>query len=155
YSTGRAEAAQGATELAEKISMITRADLELSSAIIKTIGESEGSRLLAQPDQASPWLQNALANLTIMYEASKAVSHILDLNELLNRILELVFRSIAADRGCFMLVNPDSHDLEPKALRFRKESEREDKVTFSRTITDHVLKEREGVLVSDAARDER
>src|SRR5262249_16976763 len=63
--------------------------------------------------------------------------------------------SIVADRGCFMLVNPDSHELEPKALRYRKESEREEKVTFSRTITDHVLKEREGVLVSDAARDER
>ena len=37
-----------------------------------------------------------------MYEASQAVSHILDLNQLLERILELVFRSIEADRGCIM-----------------------------------------------------
>lgn len=155
YSTGRPETDQVSDDLAEKISMITRADLELSSAIIKTIGEAEGSRLLTQPAQASPWLQSALANLTIMYEASQAVSHILDLNELLDRILELVFRSINADRGCFMLVQEGSADLEPMALRWRHENEREKKMTLSRTITDHVLKEREGVLVSDAARDER
>lgn len=156
FSTGRGEAARADSDLAERISMISKADVEMSSAIIKTIGETEGSRLLTQPAQvSSPWLQNALANLKIMYEASKAVSHILDLNELLDRILELVFGSITADRGCFMLVNPDTSELEPKAVRFRKETEREEKLTLSRTITDHVLKEREGVLVSDAASDHR
>ena len=90
-----------------------------------------------------------------MYEASKAVSHILDLGELLNRILELVFRAINADRGCFMLVDPDSTELKPRALHWRKDSDHEERFTVSKTITDHVLKNREGVLVSDAAQDAR
>src|SRR5262245_61225558 len=86
YSSGSGVTQAAAGDLAEKSSLITRPDLDISSAIIKTMSEAEGSRLLTKPDEASPWLKNALANLTIMYEASQAVSHILDLNELLDRI---------------------------------------------------------------------
>ncbi len=159
YSAGRPDqlAARDAPgdDLSGKISIITRADVELSSAIIKTIGETEGSRILAQPRQTSAWVQNALANLSIMYEASQAVSKILDLGEMLDRILELVFGSIIADRGCFMLVDSETGELKPLALRWRKDTDREEKFALSKTITDHVLKNREGVLVSDAAQDER
>src|SRR5262249_32980139 len=108
------------------------------------------------PDKArNPWLKTALANLTIMYEASQAVSHILDLNDLLERILELIFGSIEADHGCVMLCNPDSGDIEPKALRWRDGGTPEEKLAVSRTIMDHVLREKQGVLVSDATQDER
>jgi signal transduction histidine kinase/pSer/pThr/pTyr-binding forkhead associated (FHA) protein len=156
YSTGRGETQKEASDLAERISMITRHDLELSSAIIKTIGETEGSRILAHPDKAqTPWLKNALGNLAIMYEASQAVSHILDLNQLLDRILELIFRSIAADHGCVMLCHPETGEFEPKALRLRDGGTPEEKLSVSRTIMDHVLREKQGVLVSDATRDER
>jgi signal transduction histidine kinase len=155
YSTGRAEATAHAGELAEKISLITRADVELSSAIIRTIGETEGSRILTQPEKNSPWLRSALANLAIMYEASQAIGSILDLDQLLSRILELIFRSIAADRGCVLLRNTETGALEPKALRWRKPEEQQQKFPLSRTIVDHVLKEHMGVLVSDAAHDDR
>src|SRR5581483_268607 len=93
YSTGRAEATVLTGELAEKISLISRGDLELSGAIIKTIDEAESSRILTQPDKTSPWLRSALANRSVMYEASTAITHILDLDELLGRTLELIFRS--------------------------------------------------------------
>ena len=46
-----------ASDLAEQISMITRADVELSSAIVKTIGEGEGSRILRSRTSNSAWLQ--------------------------------------------------------------------------------------------------
>jgi signal transduction histidine kinase len=156
YSLGRGETAPPSDDLAERISMITRGDVEMSSAIIKTIGETEGSRILTQPDRAaSPWLKNALANLTIMYEASQATSHILDQQELLDRILELVFRSIDADRGCVVLSHAATGALEPRAVRWRHEEERQEKFALSRTIMDYVLKEKQGVLVSDAAQDQR
>lgn len=155
FSTGRSEATFVSGDLAEKISLITRGDVELSSAIIKTIGEGEGSRILTQPEKNSPWLRNALANLSIMYEASQAVSHILDLDELLGRILELIFRSIQADRGCIMLRQPDTGELEPKALRWRLQATPEQKFALSRTVVDHVLREHQGILCSDAAKDER
>jgi signal transduction histidine kinase len=155
YSAGRTDS-PGGSDLADKISMITRQDVELSSAIVKTIAENEGSRILARPDQATtPWLKTALANLSIMYEASQAVSHILDINQLLDRIMELIFRSIEADRGCIMVRNPDSGRFEPKAVRWRQEMNRDEKIALSHTIMEYVLREKKGILVSDASSDER
>jgi signal transduction histidine kinase len=155
YSAGRSEA-QVASDLADRISMITRHDVELSSAIIKTIAEGEGSRILARPDQAqTAWLKTALANLGVMYETIQAVSHILDLDQLLRRIMELIFRSIDADRGCIMLRNPGSSQFEPKAVRWRAGVNSEERIAVSRTIMDHVLREKQGVLVSDASQDAR
>src|SRR5262249_651767 len=137
FSATLPDAPDDATDLAEKISLITRHDLELSSAIVKTIADTEGSRILSQPERArTPWLRTALANLSIMYEASQAVSHILDLNDLLERILELVFRSIEADRGCIMLKNHDTGELEPKAVRWREGQHQGERIDVSRTIVD-------------------
>lgn len=155
FSAGKGDS-PGGSDLADRISMITRHDMELSSAIVKTIGESEGSRILAQPDQVQrPWLKNALANLSVMYEASQAISHILDLDQLLNRIVDLIFRSIDADRGCVMLRHPESGQLEPKAVRWRQGGTPGERMAVSSTIVDYVLREKKGVLVSDASRDER
>jgi signal transduction histidine kinase len=155
YSAGRGEA-RPAGELADRINMISRHDLELSSAVIKTIGEAEGSRILARPEQAgTAWLKTSLANLGVMYEAIQAVSHILDIDQLLERIMELIFRSIEADRGCIMLRNPHTDHFEPKAVRWREGVSSEEKIALSRTIMEYVLREKQGVLVSDAAHDER
>jgi signal transduction histidine kinase/pSer/pThr/pTyr-binding forkhead associated (FHA) protein len=155
FSAGR-DGAPPAGDLAEQISLITRNDLELSSAIVKTIGESEGSRLLARPDMAEgPWLQNALVNLGVLYETTQAVSHILDINQLLDKIMELVFSTLAADRGCVMTLGRDDGQPEPRAVRWRDAAQKQEKMVVSRTVVDHVLANREGVLVSDAARDER
>ncbi len=153
-------------DLADHISLISRQDLELPSAIVQSIGETEGSRILAHPEQVEgPWLKNALANL--MYQATQAVSHILDLNQLLERILELIFRYLDADRGCVMLREasaseagagsavPHSADFQPQALRWRDGINRQEKIPVSRTIMDYVLREKQGILVSDVAGDER
>jgi signal transduction histidine kinase/pSer/pThr/pTyr-binding forkhead associated (FHA) protein len=156
FSAATAEAPDETGDLAQKISLITRHDLELSSAIVKTMAETEGSRILSHPEKAkTPWLRTALANLSIMYEATQAVSHILDLNDLLHRILELVFRSIEADRGCVMLRNADNGQLEPKAVRWRGSQPPGERIDVSRTIVDHVVGNKQGILVSDASQDAR
>jgi signal transduction histidine kinase len=144
-----------ANDLAEKISMIARGgESDLASAIIKTIGEGEGSRILTQPEKSSPWLQGQLANLTILYEASQAVSLILDVPQLLEKLLELIFRSIPADRGIALLTSAKSAP-QPAAIHWRKGGDHPEKFLLSQSIVDHVLRERQGVLLSDASRDER
>jgi signal transduction histidine kinase len=155
YSAGRNDAASGG-DLADRISMIARQEMEFPSSVIKTISEAEGSRILAQPQEAgTAWLQSALANLAVMYEASQAISHILDPDQLLDRIMDLIFQSIEADRGCIMLRNNDTGQFEPKAVRWRHGMPAEGKIAISHTIMDHVLRDKQGVLVSDAAHDER
>jgi two-component system, NtrC family, sensor kinase len=155
YNAGPSEAGLSGTDLAGKISMISKGEIEIPSAIVKTVNEEEGSRLLSRPEEASPWLKNALANLSVMYETTQATSHILDTNQLLERIMELIFQSIPADRGCIMARGPQSTALEPQVLRWRDQAHEEEKISISRTIMDHVLKAQQGVLISDPTHDER
>lgn len=155
------------TDLAGRINLISKQDVELGSAIVQTIGEAEGSRIMAHPDKVKgPWLHDAKA-LGVLYEATQLISHTLDLTQLLERILDLVFRALQADRGCILLRQseqvPDMHDpgpvssreFEPRAVRWREGAGMSEKLPISRTIVDHVLRERTGILVSDALRDER
>lgn len=167
YTANRAEMTKK-NDLADRINLISRQELELSSAIIKTIGESEGSRLLTLPEKADvPFLR---ANLGIIYEAIQAASHIVDINELLDRILELTFRSIDADRGCILLretlpgevgaKEPPRNsvlgaDFQAQAVRWRDGVNRQETINVSRTMIDHVLREKQGILVSDASQDDR
>ncbi len=155
FTAGRQEG-PASGDLADRIRMVTKHDIELSSAIVKSIGENAGSQILAQPEKAgTQWLRDRLANLSVMYETIQAVSHILDLDQLLDKIMELIFASIEADHGCIMLRNPDTGELEPKAIRFREGVNSEEKIIVSRTIMDHVLREKQGVLIHDAGKDDR
>ncbi len=154
YSAGRRGTGPG--DLADRINMIARQENELSPSIVRTVADTEGSRILAHPEEAgTPWLQGALVNLAVLYEAVHTTSHILDLDQLLEKIMDLIFKTIEADRGCIMLRHPESTVLEPKALRWRQSHRPDEKMNISRTIMDHVLRNRQGVIVSDAARDER
>jgi len=89
-----------------------------------------------------------------MYRTSLAVSHTLDIDELLDRILQLVFEWVEADRGCIMLLDPGSGELRSKARRDRRGGDTGTMV-ISRTILDYVLDRTEGVLTSDAQDDDR
>ena len=89
-----------------------------------------------------------------MYRTALAVSHTLDIDELLGRILQLVFEWVEADRGCIMLLDPESKQLRTKARRDRRVSE-VTSMAISRTILDYVLDRGEGVITSDAQDDDR
>src|SRR5262249_5732207 len=49
----------------------------------------------------------------------------------------------------------DSSELEPQAVRWRGGGNPREKIPVSRTIMDYVLREKKGILVSDASRDQR
>lgn len=136
---------------AEKIRMTGDAP----SAIIRKLGSSAGSHILTRPDVNSDWLRVRLANLAIMYEATQAVRHVDDQDRLLEKILELLFRSVEADRGCVLLHAQDGEALQPRAIRYADGGGDGGEIALSRTIIDHVLREREGVLVVDAGQDQR
>ena len=58
YTLDRGEAPPSSSDLADRISLIARQDGELSSHIVKAVGETEGSRIMAHPDQVEgPWLR--------------------------------------------------------------------------------------------------
>jgi signal transduction histidine kinase len=92
-----------------------------------------------------------------MYRTALAVSHTLDIDQLLHRIMELIFEWVEADRGCIMLLDQKTSELVPKVSRTRRQSEvrQKERLEISRTILDYVLEQREGVLTSDAKDDQR
>jgi signal transduction histidine kinase/pSer/pThr/pTyr-binding forkhead associated (FHA) protein len=158
FSTGRSERPSAHGDITNLIRLVadTNRTGERPSAIVKTVNEDEGSRILAKPEQAgTDWLRSKLANLSVMYETTQAVSHILDLDQLLEKILELVFNSIPADHGCIMIREMSGTQFEPHSVRFRSDSDSNQKMTVSRTIMDWVLQQKQGVLISDASQDHR
>ncbi len=55
-----------------------------------------------------------------MYHTALAASHTLDIDQLLQRIMELIFEWVEADRGCVMLLDRDTDQLVPTVRRDRK-----------------------------------
>jgi signal transduction histidine kinase len=143
--------------LVDEVDIVGRESSE-GSRIVKSIRKQE-SAIFAHSAEGSesPWLARARSNLQIMYRTALAVSHTLDIDQLLQRIMELIFEWVEADRGCIMLVDPETDELMPKVSRHRRQvrGEQKERLSISRTILDYVLEQKEGVLTSDAREDQR
>jgi signal transduction histidine kinase len=146
--------------LAHDVDIVGLSEVE-GSRILKSVSQDAGSQIFSAPDSAdSPWLARARSNLQIMYRTALAVSHTLDIDQLLGRIMDLIFEWVEADRGCIMLLDHETEQLTPAASRNRKAAQiagqpPDAKMLISRTILDYVLEHKEGVLTSDAKEDER
>ncbi len=124
------------------------------SRIVRTMREDDSIVLAAPEESQNRWLAKARSNLQVMYRTALAVSHTLDIDELLDRVLQLVFEWVEADRGCIMLLDPATREPRIKARRDRRAGEPAT-MQISRTILDYVLERHEGVLTSDAQDDDR
>jgi two-component system, NtrC family, sensor kinase len=143
-------------DLSDKIDIVTRGHAE-NSHIVRSMSQQEGSELLEfdLDGGSSPWLARARSNLQVMYRTALAVSHTLDIDQLLNRIMQLIFEWVEADRGCIMLLDEQSKALAPKVRHNRQGFKSSEKLAISKTILDYVLQHNEGVLTSDAREDQR
>ncbi len=124
------------------------------SRIVRSMRDDDSIAMAAPEEGQGRWLARARSNVQVMYRTALAVSHTLDIDELLGRILQLVSEWVEADRGCIMLVDPETRDLRIKARRDRTAAD-PGSMAISRTILDYVMERREGVLTSDAQEDDR
>jgi signal transduction histidine kinase len=143
-------------------------NFERSFELLGTVPESEGSALLARPEGAQgDWLRGALARLGVIYEAINATSQILDIQLLLDRILDLILKTLSADHGSVLLASTFAQSAALQSLgdsetygdfkvvaRATPRNGKND-VLVSRTVVDHVIQNKVGVLVSDAMSDLR
>ncbi len=156
YTAARNDSADAGNDLTERVRLVPNVgDPNFPSAVVRTISPDIGSQILSKPNTASTdWLRTRLASLAALYETAEAVSHILDVDQLLATVMDLVLRSVNADHGCFML-RTEAGLLVPKAVRYRDGVNRAEELAVSRTIVDQVLKDGQGVLVSDVQADSR
>jgi two-component system, NtrC family, sensor kinase len=147
----------GPQNIGERVHIVSSATSSAKSRIIQSLPQQEGSALLTPAIDAAenPWLARARSNLQIMYRTALAVSHTLDIDQLLSRIMQLIFEWVETDRGCIMLVDPETKQLVPKVRRDRQRQQGEEQMNISQTILDYVMQHKEGVLTSDAREDLR
>jgi signal transduction histidine kinase len=156
FTAGRNDPPPAGAELTERVKLLAQSgEQNLTPSIVRTVAADVGSQILARPENAaSDWLRARLAGLAALYETAEAVSHILDVDQLLDKVMDLVLKSVQADHGCFMLRDDAGH-LVPRAVKYREGLNLQEEIGVSRTIVDYVLKESRGVLVSDAKTDAR
>ncbi len=144
-------------DLTDQVDIVTGNRADDGSRIVHSLGQDDESGLFGpRTDETShPWLARARSNLQIMYRTALAVSHTLDIDQLLQRILDMIFEWVDADRGCIMLKSPENQQLVPKVRRHRRGGKADDRITISQTILDYVVERNEGVLTSNARDDDR
>lgn len=139
-----------AMDAAHGVDIVLKSQEAVGSRIVSSLSQSSsGSHLAASEADRS---------LEVMYLTAIAVGRTDDLDELLNRVLRLVFDWVEADRGCVMLRDPETGRLQPAARCDREgaqTSRRQQPIAISNTILDYVLEHKEGVRTSDARDDSR
>ena len=114
-------------------------------------------------DKVLEALQRKANILAALYEMSKTLGSVFDLNAIFAKATDIIFRSTPADRVVALLADvTDSENLEdvkltPIATRARDEKleAHARKLTIGRTITRKVMKDRVALLSQDAAADEQ
>ena len=121
----------------------------VESAIMATVPSMDDSVIIAGPETT-----NAVGNLRILYELSTTISSIFDRQQLLERVMDMVFDNLPADRGSILLRQEEEQEVEPVVVRYRT-AEHSGQITISHTIVNHVMDRQEGVICSNAMRDPR
>jgi adenylate cyclase len=96
-------------------------------------------------------LRRDYEKLRVAYQLNRAIGLEVDIDRLLERILEMCFQFLPADRGVIMLQIGD--ELVPKAVKVR--GKKEEEIVISHTIIETVVRQRQAVLSSDATLDSR
>ncbi|MBI5186362.1 MAG: zinc-ribbon domain-containing protein [Nitrospinae bacterium] len=101
-------------------------------------------------------LESSIKEMETLVNICKAITSILDMDELLNMIMDNVINVMNAERGFLMLKDDATGDLMVKVAR-NMESEMKDQRlhTISSSITSKVASEKKPVLTTDAKSDER
>lgn len=116
----------------------------------------------AQRDKVLETLQRKANILSALYEMSKTLGSVFDLNAIFEKATDIIFRSTPADRVVALLADQDTATgddpvLSPIAMRARdnKLEAHARKLSIGRTITRKVMKDRVALLSQDAASDEQ
>lgn len=114
-------------------------------ATIDVSGGSASISLSARPE----------VKLSALVEISQSLSKTIDLEEILPKILESLFRVfVQADRG-FVIMRPNEKaPLVPMASKLRKASQ-DEQMRISRTIVEQAMDSKQAILSADAATDSR
>lgn len=121
------------------------------SSILAAVNASEDSIILQPPETA-----DAVAAWNVVYKIAEAVSANDNVESFLERVADIIFEHLSVDHLIMMTAAPDLDHLEPRIVRCRtSEPEARPRIVTSRTIINHVVNHRDGVLCANALTDDR
>lgn len=125
-----------------------------SAAIVASIPSAEDSVVLAAPDTSY-----AVKSWKVVRELTYVIGSLIQPEQLLPRVMDVLAEEVEFDRGVLFLRDEQSGELIPEVVRFRSRRVRAEAsrnaISAPRTILDHVLSTREGVLCTNVAGDRR
>jgi signal transduction histidine kinase len=128
--------------------------LAVDSAVVASVPSSEDSVVLAAPETAY-----AVKAWNVMRELTDVIGSLLPADQLLARVMDIIFQETEVDRGVIFMRASASNELLPEVVRFRSRTQANDSngksIIASRTIINHVIQSREGVLCSNVVGDKR
>lgn len=137
----------------DSIRMVRRSEIDIS--VESTAASNDDSMIMAVPEPG----QAAEFQLRVIYELTALIGSVTDKQELLERVMDVVFEYFKADRGFIMLQDDPDAVPEPALVRHRSPMENKKKnnepISVSRTIVRYVMKKGVGVLSSNAMTDRR
>jgi len=132
---------------------------DVMSTVLRSKDEVAAS---PERDKVLETLQRKANILSALYEMSKTLGSVFDLNAIFEKATDIIFRSTPADRVVALIAEQEVGDREdvtltPIAMRARdnKLEAHARKLSIGRTITRKVMKDRVALLSQDAASDEQ
>lgn len=145
--------------LVKPISSSSSPSLEqmLADEYFEAIGAGNTDQSSAQDKSHVEFLVQQTRNFAVLFEISKALQVGDEPMLVMKRVLDVVLKVIRADRGFIAVLDSGGHPV-PLVVRYREETSEPtlpERVKMSETVAEQVLKDKCGVITSDAATDVR
>ncbi len=125
-------------------------DSSASSQIFQTVKAKVAMPVYDDDSQITDsFLDHLEENIHVIYHTAVATSRIMDIRELHQKVLSLVFEWTKADRGCILLFDEDKKSATPAAFRQRENLASSDPIQVSEEILLRAAEKNEGVITSD------
>jgi adenylate cyclase len=143
------------SENEESLNRVTIAPSSMESIVRHKVDAAAASRDFLPEKQVIEveQLRRDYEKLRIAHELGRAIVGVLDLEQLLPRILDKAFDLLPADRGVILLYGPES-TLTPRYVK-HKSGRDDDQIVISKSILAEVEQQKKAVLSSDATMDSR
>src|ERR1700761_5085584 len=143
------------TETEESLIRVTIAPSSLESIVRHKVDATSANRDFLPEKQIGDieQVRRDYEKLRIAHELGRAIVGVLDLEQLLPRILDKAFDLLAADRGVILLYDHESK-LTPRYVKHRTGRD-DDQIVISKSIIAEVETQKKAVLSSAATRDSR
>ena len=131
-------------------------DSSSSSQIVKTISAKVALPSYDDDSQITDsFLEHLEENIHVIYHTAIATSRITRIEELHQKVLQLIFDWVKADRGCVLLLDEDTRKITPVAFRQSEHMKENQPIEINQSILEYARAKNEGVLTTDVENDLR